>query len=366
MAAPQDPMIKTYEMAQHKISKKEFVISGIICSVYGLEELPVDAKEVSCMYVLHPRSNDRASMEVTACTVIADWNDRLRANLSSAQPQNLNGLIAVCFDQRNHGTREVDKVSNITWREGNANHAQDMFAIFNGTTRDVSLLIDLMGCYTFPKSERKITKNLVLGVSLGAHAAWGAVIHDPRVTIGVVIVGTSDFINLMSDRARLSKIPAWKNSDPPGSRFLGSESFPEPLVNILKSWDPATYFLHRLKSSSPIGPSRGSPIREPTDEEKAILRPLLSRSLGGKKILNLSGALDKMVPYKHGEPFLTWLKKAIAPGGWCSDQQTSIEDQIFEGVGHEVTPPMVQEAVRFIGEALAADEGDLALRTSKM
>ncbi len=40
------------------------------------------------------------------------------------------GLVAVTFDQRNHGTREVDPLSNEAWRSGNKQHAQDMFSIY--------------------------------------------------------------------------------------------------------------------------------------------------------------------------------------------------------------------------------------------
>ena len=40
------------------------------------------------------------------------------------------GLVAISFDQRNHGTREVNSLANETWRDGNETHAQDMFSIY--------------------------------------------------------------------------------------------------------------------------------------------------------------------------------------------------------------------------------------------
>ncbi len=51
---------------------------------------------------------------------INDWNQR-------ALNDGRTGLIAVAFDQRNHGSREVDTVANQSWRDGNVRHAQDMF-----------------------------------------------------------------------------------------------------------------------------------------------------------------------------------------------------------------------------------------------
>ncbi|KAF3479875.1 uncharacterized protein GIQ15_06851 [Arthroderma uncinatum] len=357
-------------MSLPEISKKEIPVSGIICSVYGLDEIPSQAKEVSCLYLLHPRSNTRASMEGTACAAVADWNKRLAAN-QVAPSEKDKGLVAVCFDQRNHGSREVDKRCNEAWRKGNPNHAQDMFAIFNGTTRDVSILIDYMECYLFPKLERRITNNLVLGVSLGGHAAWGCILHEPRITSATIIIGCPDYTNLMTDRARLSKLPTWTNSNPPGSQFLGSESFPQPLMERLKHWDPASFFLSQMNDASLKEPMRGSSIREPTEDEKASLRPLMKQCLAGKKIMILSGGADRLVPYARGEPFLTWLKKAVGPDGWYAEGRISLEDIIFDGVGHEVTPAMRGEAVRFIGECLSVGQEDSSsrsamVRTSKM
>ncbi|EGE02553.1 hypothetical protein TEQG_01587 [Trichophyton equinum CBS 127.97] len=363
-----NPMVPSDSTPPPQISKKDIPVSGLICSVYGLEEIPSQATEVSCLYLLHPRSNTRESMEWAAIGAVAEWNRRLASKQVAPSEQN-KGLVAVSFDQRNHGSREVDKLCNESWRGGNPNHAQDMFAIFNGTTRDVSTLIDYMGCYLFPKSERKITNNLVLGASLGGHAAWGCILHEPRITSATIIVGCPDYINLMTDRAERSKLATWTSSSPPGSHFLGSEAFPQPLIDTLKNWDPTSFFLNHISEYPPKEPKRSGPIPDPTEEEKNILRPVVKRCLAGKKILVLSGGADKLVPYARGEPFLTWLKKAIGPEGWCAEGKISLEDIIFEGVGHQVTPPMRDEAVKFIGDCLAAGQDSsksAVVRTSKM
>ena len=55
---------------------------------------------------------------------------RVEQTPSKHKGQSPTGLIAVSFDQRNHGTRKVDNLANEAWRSGNESHAQDMFSIY--------------------------------------------------------------------------------------------------------------------------------------------------------------------------------------------------------------------------------------------
>lgn len=199
-----------------------------------------------------------------------------------------------------------------------------------------------------------MSENLVLGVSLGGHAAWSCLLHEPRITSGVVIIGCPDYVNVMADRARLSKLPSWTSADPPGSQFLGSEAFPSSLLDTVRKYDPTSLFLSRMDKGSELAPLRSATLPQPSEKEKEALRPLLTQCLAGKKILNLAGGADKLVPYHAGKAFLTWLKEAIAPNGWFGDGAVYLEDIIDERAAHEVTPKMVNEAVRFISETLAA------------
>lgn len=212
--------------------------------------------------------------------------------------------------------------------------------------------MDYLASYIFSNGERTVSDNLVLGVSLGGHAAWSCLLHEPRITAGVVIIGCPDYLNLMVDRARLSKLPSWTRSEPRGSEILGSEAFPTSFVHVVKQYDPASLILRHVQGTS--GTLRDDPLPDPTDEEQRELRPLLTRCLAGKRIMILSGGLDKLVPYARGEVFLTWLKRAISPNGWFGDGAVTLEDIIDQTAGHEVTPKMANEAVRFISETLVA------------
>ncbi|KAL4924666.1 uncharacterized protein BDV17DRAFT_273905 [Aspergillus undulatus] len=350
------------------VSTKTFPIAGIQTTVFGLDELPSQASNVACLWLLHPRLATQERMIPIATAVVTDWNKRIKEGRAGSG-ESVKGLIAVAFDQRNHGTRLVDPLCNEAWRQGNPRHAQDMFSVFQGTARDTSLLIDYLPAFVFPKSDRRVTENLVLGVSLGGHAAWSCILHEPRISAGVVIIGCPDYANVMADRARLSKLPSWANTTPQGAQFLGSEDFPYSLLETVRKWDPAGLFLSHLNLGPEAEPIRSAPLPEPTEAQKTALRPLFTRCLAGKKILNLSGGVDKLVPYSKGETFLAWLKQAVGPDGWFADGVVTLEDIIDQDAGHEVTPKMVDEVVRFIGDALASGDDETkkaSVRESKI
>lgn len=202
---------------------------------------------------------------------------------------------------------------------------------------------------------------MVLGVSLGGHAAWHCVMHDPRISSAIVIIGCPDYISLMSDRARLSKLDSWTKSSVPGSEFLGSKDFPIGLIGAVEKYDPAGLLLGDIAVRSDDTYSR-----HPTDQEKKRLLPLMKSSLQGKRILNLAGGNDKLVPYKCSEPFLQWLTNATGPKGWFRDGNLVLEDIVLDGVGHEMSPGMVTEVHRFVTEALEPSAAEPAGRDSKI
>ena len=356
-----NPMASTYPSAPRAISKETHCIAGILTTVYGLQELPEEIKEVACLWLLHPRLQTQACMEPIASSTIHEWNERQRA--TKRQDRTI-GLIAVSFDQRNHGTREVDTLANEAWRSGNSRHAQDMFASYrpspthlsipvlfpanisttDGTAIDTSHLLTYLPSYI----PLNITQHLVLGISLGGHAAWHCLLHDPRITTAIIIIGCPDYVRLMSDRARLSKLPTWTKSIPPGSSFLGSADFPTALISAVEKYDPAGLLLGDVKSRSDSIYNHS-----PTPLERRTLIPLLRTTLQNKRILNLAGGSDKLVPYKCSEPFLRWLKAATSPiTGWFKDGNVVLEDMVFEGVGHEMSAGMVKEVHRFVCQTL--------------
>lgn len=162
-------MERAFPVPTSPVSKKTFAIAGILVTVYGLDELSCNVKHVASLYLLHPRLQTQTCMEQLAASSIQGWNYRLHQGNNGDTSI---GLIAISFDQRNHGSRQVKKLANEDWRCGNETHAQDMFSVFHGTAVDVSLLITHLPSYIFPTSNHTITTNLVCGVSLGGHGAW--------------------------------------------------------------------------------------------------------------------------------------------------------------------------------------------------
>lgn len=126
MATP-NPMKATYPGLVSTVPKKRCTVSGIITTVYGLEELPGDVTEVVCLWLLHPRLQTHSCMEPVAASATQGWNTELQRMKETGHRF---GLIAVSFDQRNHGSREVDALANEAWRSGNKSHAPDMLGIY--------------------------------------------------------------------------------------------------------------------------------------------------------------------------------------------------------------------------------------------
>ena len=119
---------KSYKSTPPSVSTQTFVIAGILTTVYGLDELSPEVSDVTALWLLHPRGSTQACMGFTAKSAIGNWNLGLAQKKSQGS---LRGLIAVSFDQRNHGTRMVERSGNESWISGNEHHAQDMFSIYS-------------------------------------------------------------------------------------------------------------------------------------------------------------------------------------------------------------------------------------------
>lgn len=343
MAATTNPLHGTHTAADPTVSAQTYTIAGILVTVHGLAELPPNATSVACLWLLHPRLQKKETMAPIAGQVIATWNARVKAGRAGKSPK---GLIAVAFDQRNHGTREVDKLHNEAWRQGNPRHAQDMFSCYHGTATDTSHLMDHLESYIFTSTNGpKITQNFALGISLGGHATWHCLLSEPRITAGVVGIGCPDYTRLMTDRARLSKRKTYTESTPPGADFLGSPDFPPALQDAIAQYDPAGLLLPGMFNPTGADPT---PQKAQLDRLKTLLRERLQ----GKQILNLSGKADKLVPYAAGEPFLNVFKQVLR-----QDPSLNIgfEDVLFDGVGHAFPKSMADKASEWLCDILAGE-----------
>ncbi|KAI4674936.1 uncharacterized protein J4E88_007839 [Alternaria novae-zelandiae] len=348
MAATTNPLHGTQNSSDLPVSSRTITIAGILVDVHGLDQLPPSPSSVACLWLLNPRLQTKETMAPIARRVISTWNKRIQDGRAGKNPK---GLIAAAFDQRNHGSRKVDDLHNQAWREGNETHAQDMFGCFHGTATDTSQLINHLESYIFTaKDSPKIEQHFALGISLGGHATWHCLLGDPRITAGVVGIGCPDYTRLLTDRARLSKRKTYTETTPPGSAFLGSPDFPQALQDAIAQYDPAGLLLPGM--FNPLGNDT-----QPDQEQLSRMKALMKERLQGKRILNLSGQADKLVPYSAGEPFYNIFKQVLAED---PSLDITFEDVLFEGVEHAFPKPMADKAADWLCDILATDDGPMS------
>ncbi|KAF9765979.1 hypothetical protein IL306_001657 [Fusarium sp. DS 682] len=305
-----------------KISLKTIPMAGLLVDVYGLDELPPSVP-VSCLWLLHPRTRSRETMNDIARRTIGAWGAHAGTN-----PKR--GLIALTFDMPNHGTRMVSEAANHAWSKGNATHALDMFGMVKGGVSDMSGLMDLVSGYL----GLEIDGHVCLGWSLGGHGAWQAFFGEKRIDAAVVIIGCPDFTGLMCGRAAGAKLDC-------GADFIESKYFPKDLVDICSKHDPKAICF----GTSPIPTSLSS-------TEQTRLRAILDERVRDKKLLLCSGGDDKLVPYANTKEFATFLKEAVGEKGWYRDGGLEVDDRVYEGIGHKFSPKMVEDAVQFLVNAV--------------
>ncbi|KAG1146190.1 hypothetical protein G6F38_005101 [Rhizopus arrhizus] len=187
------------------VSKQTLTIIGLQLTVYGLEEykkLP-EAYPASIMFALHGRLQNQSSVG-PLCEKLCWLND----HKDFAKRH----LIVVSFDSPNHGSRLVDEAANYGWKEKgkeNERHGLDMWSMLYGTSRTVSELMDVIEHYLFGPLERPRVETWgVVGFSMGGHASFLAAAEDPRLSVAIPIVGTSDFLALMTDRLKENGLSA--------------------------------------------------------------------------------------------------------------------------------------------------------------
>ncbi|KAK3994695.1 hypothetical protein QBC44DRAFT_321809 [Cladorrhinum sp. PSN332] len=221
-----------------------------------------------------------------------------------------------------------------------------MWGMVSGMAADQSLLIDLVEGYLFPEGDKKIDQHLVLGVSLGGHSAWQTLFGDKRVRAGVAVIGCPDYVALMSDRARLSRLETWGVQDKGGAKFAGSRDFPSSLVQACRKGDPKGL----LFGTEPVAEG-GSLTR--ANQQAGVRQRVLYERLEGKRLLVCTGEKDKLVPVRCSEPFMGWLKGAVEqPPPPSEEQRILVDERIYAGVGHEFSEGMVKDAVEFLLEAV--------------
>ncbi|TFY72054.1 hypothetical protein EVG20_g977 [Dentipellis fragilis] len=283
-------------------------VAGLRVHVYAPPDLLTkpSAEPIAALFVLAGRLSSAKSKSIVNTAIDAfKFADEKRKTGGKEQRD----FIVITFDQRNHGHREVDPLGNEAWTQDqkdtkhNVRHAIDMYGIQTGTSRDVSFVIDFLPSYLFPNAERTIGTWAVSGISLGGHATWLALRNDPRVRIGIPIIGCPDYTRLLAPRAAAAGLT------------LSPPYFPASLRELVQRSDPI-----------------GVAFRSTVPGENPFL---------GKRILVLSGGADTLVPWAASQEFVDGLE--VGPQG-------RKKVHVCEGVEHAYPPEMKEEMLEFFWE----------------
>ncbi|WVR08863.1 hypothetical protein IAU60_005922 [Kwoniella sp. DSM 27419] len=271
-----------------QVSVTDVTIVGLHLKVYGLREIEGNERGVAVLIAAHGRMNSQKNMAPFAQGILGEVAGR-------PDEQRKRDLIVVTLDQRNHGGRIVDRQANLAYDQ-NPRHLLDMAATVCGGCHDVQLVMDFLAAYIFPHGEKQIGEFIMTGISLGGHVTWRLLREEPRIKIGIPIIG------------------------------LPFESFP--------------------KYMGPRAASLSIPFEPPTYPPS--LRPLLEgevdhTSYQGKKILSLHGAEDTLVPLEKGRADIDEVMRVVnaSAGGraelWSQD-----------GAGHVCSPEMLRRTADWI------------------
>jgi pimeloyl-ACP methyl ester carboxylesterase len=199
--------------------------------------------------------------------------------------------------------------------------------------KTLGLLLRLLPSYAFPDARMSISKHMALGISLGGHTAWQLVLHEPRIAAVATIIGCPDYVRLMEYRAKQAGISF------AGISFAGEGVgyLPQTLLEYVREWDPAAM----LKSYIDAKGSRDAALTE--------IRDSFGATIGGKKLLVLSGANDMLVPHHTSEPFPHLIANATDTKlGLSKDKRFELRTGVYAGVEHDAPPHMISDAVEWL------------------
>ncbi|KAH8981586.1 Alpha/Beta hydrolase protein [Lactarius hatsudake] len=279
-------------MATSDVVKETLNVAGLSTNVYTRANLrdKRTSEPVVVLFLLHGRTESADHIDPIARAAFS-WAAEKGASSREA-PRD---FIVVTFDQRNHGKRMVDRREDLARSKNADQHnepqAVDIYSTLIGALKDVSFLIDVLPSYVFPHDERTVGEWVLAGFSLGGHATWLALRHEPRIRIGIPICGCANIVALLELYTDKLGIPRT------------APYFPESLRALVRAYDPTT---------APPG------------------------AFVGKRILALSGADDTFVPWSASRAFMEALdvgprgkkKVMVLPGKHrCTDE---MRDEMFQ------------------------------------
>ncbi|RLV91239.1 hypothetical protein JA1_004018 [Spathaspora sp. JA1] len=325
--------MQIFEFDPNSFSKEKYNIGGISTYVYNsdllvpyikqfddanlphIEEIPINV-----LYLVHQRGGDHRFTESVAYNVLKQFYSKRSQSTGAGEEETTIPLICVTFDIRNHGERLVDELRNSSWTKGNQSHAVDMVSGIEGNVRDLKLIIDYLPSYLNldhflgeefrernPSCEIKFN-NILSGYSLGGHTVFRFASEYPElVKIINPVVGCHDLTSLLVNRLKQTSIES--------SSYLKKYfyfNYPELDLNTEQKQLNYPEIFHKSLSKQDIKIFENFPMNH-------------------IKMFACFGKEDTLVP-----PKLSSI--------WCEiyvNSNAASEVFIQEGVGHDVTPEMI-------------------------
>lgn len=175
----------------------------------------------------------------------------------------------------------------------------DMAATVYAGAQDQKFIMEFLPSYLFPKGERTIDEFVPAGVSMGGHAVWRLLRHDPSVRFGIPIISIpSEVLGVnLEERATQYGVSSEELIYPDGVR-------------------------HYMMGVPPPGAYKG------------------------KKILVLSGGKDASMPIERAEPIIAKIS-----------EEADVEWKVDESAGHKISPDMVRWTADAVWRWTASKEG---------
>lgn len=174
----------------------------------------------------------------------------------------------------------------------------DMAATVYAGAQDQRFVMDFLASYLFPRGERQIDSFVPVGVSMGGHAVWRLLRHDPTVRFGIPIISIpSEVLGVnLEERARQYGVSSEELIYPDGVR-------------------------HYMMGAPPPGAYKG------------------------KKILICSGGKDVSMPIERAEPVVAKIS-----------EEADVEWRTDESAGHKISQDMVRWTADAIWRWVASKE----------
>ncbi|EGW34658.1 uncharacterized protein SPAPADRAFT_57709 [Spathaspora passalidarum NRRL Y-27907] len=319
--------MQIFEFDPKSFSKEKYNVGGISTYVYNsdllvpyikqfddanlphIEEIPINV-----LYLVHQRGGDHRFTESIAYNVLKQFYEKRPASDDTTP------LICVTFDIRNHGERLVDELRNSGWTKGNQSHAVDMVSGIEGNVRDLKLIIDYLPSYLNlnhflgaqfrernPSCEIKF-RNLLSGYSLGGHTVFRFASEYPElVKIINPVVGCHDLTSLLVNRLKQTPL----DSPSYHKKYFYFHYDELDLNTEQKQLNYPEVFHKRLSY-----------------EDTRIFENFPMNKI---KMFAAFGKEDTLVPVKLSSV-------------WCDvyvNSNSACEVFVQEGVGHDVTPEMI-------------------------